>query len=190
MLIFRGLKRFNTLHVRTLLLHVMLLLLHCIKLLSFVLCSISLSLFLSIIADSTLIFCTSSTGGSLVIYYQHVILKYKNHSYSMLNEIQVGLFHFFKKLWLWNRFCTCWKFRFYLWKIKMKISISSLICVASSGFIQFYHLLSLFTDSNQTPTMKVIILLAVVAVALGARLEKAAERVPGSYIVRLKVRMH
>ncbi|XP_072041467.1 aqualysin-1-like [Amphiura filiformis] len=34
--------------------------------------------------------------------------------------------------------------------------------------------------------MRVLILLAVVAVAMGARLQKAAERVPGSYIIRLQ----
>ncbi|XP_072042798.1 aqualysin-1-like [Amphiura filiformis] len=41
-------------------------------------------------------------------------------------------------------------------------------------------------DEQTGPIMRVLILLAVVAVAMGARLHKAAERVPGSYIIRLQ----
>ncbi|XP_072041465.1 aqualysin-1-like [Amphiura filiformis] len=46
---------------------------------------------------------------------------------------------------------------------------------------------SLLLCTEQTgPIMRVLILLTVVAVAMGARLQKAAERVPGSYIIRLQ----
>ncbi|XP_072041369.1 aqualysin-1-like [Amphiura filiformis] len=40
------------------------------------------------------------------------------------------------------------------------------------------------------PIMRVLVLLAVVAVAMGARLHKTAERVPGSYIIRLQEGMN
>ncbi|XP_072041466.1 aqualysin-1-like [Amphiura filiformis] len=51
-----------------------------------------------------------------------------------------------------------------------------------SGFGGYIKIL----EKQTGPIMRVLILLAVVAVAMGARFQKAAERVPGSYIIRLQ----